>query len=255
MEIRHSNYDTALRIMARATSPPTNSNYKLKNISYHDDSLPVQLRLFKSLKLWSFYIDLEESLGTVQSTKNVYDRVLELKIANAQIIINYANFLEENKYFEDSFKAYERGVEAFNYPVAFELWNVYLSKFVKRYVSILLWIFILSKFASLVDMLTLNSFHFVLIFQGGTKIERARDLFEQSLEKCPAKFVKPIMLMYGKLEEEHGLAKRAMNIYERATREVGDEDRFDVSVCLCFLLVLTASMIPAYTSFFSLCLV
>lgn len=37
------------------------------------------------------------------------------------------------------------------------------------------------------------------------------------------------MLMYGKLEEEHGLAKRAMNIYERATREVGDEDRFDVS--------------------------
>lgn len=67
-------------------------------------SLSVQARLFKSLKLWSFYVDLEESLGTVESTKAVYDKILELRIANAQIIVNYAAFLEENKYFEESFK-------------------------------------------------------------------------------------------------------------------------------------------------------
>lgn len=67
-------------------------------------SLSVQARLFKSLKLWSFYVDLEESLGTVASTKAVYDKILELRIANAQIIVNYAAFLEENKYFEESFK-------------------------------------------------------------------------------------------------------------------------------------------------------
>lgn len=40
----------------------------------------------------------------MESTKNVYDKILELRIANAQIIINYAAFLEENKYFEDSFR-------------------------------------------------------------------------------------------------------------------------------------------------------
>jgi pre-mRNA-splicing factor SYF1 len=34
----------------------------------------------------------------------VYDKILELRIANAQIIVNYAQFLEENKYFEESFK-------------------------------------------------------------------------------------------------------------------------------------------------------
>jgi pre-mRNA-splicing factor SYF1 len=95
----------------------------------------VQARLFKSLKLWSFYVDLEESLGTVESTKGVYDKILELRIANAQIIVNYAGFLEENKYFEESFKVYERGVELFTFPVSFEIWNIYLSKFVKRYVS------------------------------------------------------------------------------------------------------------------------
>lgn len=31
-------------------------------------------------------------------------------------------------------KIYERGVELFTYPVSFEIWNIYLAKFVKRYV-------------------------------------------------------------------------------------------------------------------------
>ena len=30
---------------------------------------PVQGRLYRSLKLWSFYCDLEESLGTLESTQ------------------------------------------------------------------------------------------------------------------------------------------------------------------------------------------
>jgi pre-mRNA-splicing factor SYF1 len=53
------------------------------------------------------YADLEESLGTFQSTKAVYSRILDLRIANPQIIINYAIFLEEHRYFEESFKVSE----------------------------------------------------------------------------------------------------------------------------------------------------
>lgn len=64
--------------------------------------------------------------------------------------------------------------------------------------------------------------------QSGTKLERARDLFEQALEKCPPKSCKSIFLMYAKLEEDYGLAKRAMSIYERATQVVADEDKFEV---------------------------
>ncbi|KAL7413210.1 hypothetical protein BDY24DRAFT_389307 [Mrakia frigida] len=191
MELRNENFDEAIRVMQRATTTPKNTK-----ISYHDESLSVQQRLFKSLKLWSFYVDLEESIGTVETTKDVYDRIMELRIANAQIIVNYATFLEENKYFEESFKIYERGVDLFTFPVAFEIWNVYLSKFVKRY--------------------------------GGTKLERTRDLFEQALEKCPEKFCKPLFLMFAQLEEEHGLAKRAMSIYDRATRAVKPEDKFEM---------------------------
>ena len=64
--------------------------------------------------------------------------------------------------------------------------------------------------------------------QGGSKIERTRDLFEQALEKCPPKSSKPIYLMYATFEEDHGLAKRAMSIYDRATTAVADEDKFEL---------------------------
>lgn len=192
MEIRLGNYDEALNVMARAVSAPRET----KNVSYYDNNLLPQTRLFKSLKLWAFYTDLEESLGTVESTKRAFDRIMELKIANAQTIINYATFLEDAAYYEEAFKVYERGVEVFTYPVAFELWNVYLSKFLKRY--------------------------------GGSKLERARDMFEQALEKCPADLCKPLFVRYGGLEEEHGLMRKAMDIYRRATHAVAANERYDM---------------------------
>lgn len=39
-----------------------------------------------------------------QSCKSVYDRIIDLKIATPQIIINYGLFLEEYKYFEEAFR-------------------------------------------------------------------------------------------------------------------------------------------------------
>lgn len=63
---------------------------------------------------------------------------------------------------------------------------------------------------------------------GGTKLERARDLFEQCLENCPQKFAKAIFLLYAKLEEEHGLARHAMAVYDRATKAVLSEERYEM---------------------------
>src|ERR1700722_1337200 len=71
--------------------------------------------------------------------------------------------------------------------------------------------------------------------KGGSKLERARDLFEQALEKCPPKSCKPLFLMYAQLEEEHGLAKRAMSIFDRATQVVADEDKFEVKFFFYFI--------------------
>lgn len=48
----------------------------------------------RSSKLWAFYADLEESLGTLESACAVYDKMLELKVATPQIILNYALMLQ-----------------------------------------------------------------------------------------------------------------------------------------------------------------
>ncbi|KEF55743.1 pre-mRNA-splicing factor syf1 [Exophiala aquamarina CBS 119918] len=186
MELRNDNFDGAMKVMAKAVQAP-----KRSTVEYFDETLSPQQRVHKSWKVWSFYIDLVESVGTLDEARAAYDRVLELRIATPNTIVNYANLLEEAGYYEESFKVYERGLDVFSYPVAFELWNLYLTKAVNHKIG----------------------------------IERLRDLFEQAVENCPPEFAKAIYLMYGDLEEERGLARSAMRVYERATRSVSDGDR------------------------------
>ena len=44
------------------------------------------------------------SLGTLESTKAVYESILDLRIATPQIVLNYATFMTENKFFEEAFR-------------------------------------------------------------------------------------------------------------------------------------------------------
>jgi pre-mRNA-splicing factor SYF1 len=190
MELRHEFHDKAIDLLKLATFAPE------KNIHYNDKGVTVQKRLHKSLKMWSLYADLEESFGTFKTTKACYDRILELKIPTPQIIINYGLFLKENNYFEEAFKAYEKGAALFKWPNVFDIWNTYLTEFLERY--------------------------------GGTKLERARDLFEQCLETCPETFAKPIYLLYAKLEEQYGMARHAMAVYERSIEAVAKTEKMAV---------------------------
>ncbi|KAL3519626.1 hypothetical protein ACH5RR_017775 [Cinchona calisaya] len=193
MELRHKNFKGALELMRRATAEPS---VEVKRRVAADGNEPVQMKIHKSLRLWTFYVDLEESLGTLESTRAVYERILDLRIATPQIIINYAMLLEDHKYFEDAFKVYERGVKIFKYPHAKDIWVTYLSKFVKRY--------------------------------GKSKLERARELFEHAVEVAPAEVVKPLYLQYAKLEEDFGLAKRAMRVYDQATKAVPPAEKLSM---------------------------
>ncbi|XP_075666644.1 uncharacterized protein LOC142636340 [Castanea sativa] len=193
MELRHQNFKGALELMRRATAEPS---VEVKRRVAADGNEPVQIKLYRSLKLWTFYVDLEESLGTLESTRTVYERILDLRIATPQIILNYAFLLEEHKYFEDAFKVYERGVKIFKYPHVKDIWVTYLSKFVKRY--------------------------------GKAKLERARELFEHAVDMAPADAVKPLYLQYAKLEEDYGLAKRAMKVYDQATKAVPNNEKLSM---------------------------
>ena len=183
MELRNKNFSRARELIARATDPP----YDWRSIDKYSNR-PMQQKLFKSTKLWCLRADIEESLGSFQSTKDVYEKIFELHIATPQMVINYAQFLEENNYFEESFKAFEKGVHLFQFPYSMNIWLCYLKKFVERY--------------------------------EGTKLERMRDLFEQAIEKVPADLAKILYITYAEVEEKYGYARHAMNVYDRATRFV-----------------------------------
>ncbi|GBF90079.1 pre-mRNA-splicing factor [Raphidocelis subcapitata] len=193
MELRHNNYKRALDLMRRATAKPQ----RPRQLSADEErALPVQERLYRSSKLWSFYADLEESLGTLESACRVYDGMLELRIATPQVVLNYALMLQEAKHWEDAFRVYEKGVALFKYPHVGVIWAAYLAQFVARY--------------------------------GGAKLERARDLFESALADAPPDKAKPLFLEYARLEEQHGLARRAMEVYARALQGVTKEERLPV---------------------------
>ncbi|XP_021815466.1 pre-mRNA-splicing factor SYF1 [Prunus avium] len=193
MELRHKNFKGALELMRRATAEPS---VEVKRRVAADGNQPVQMKLHKSLRIWTFYVDLEESLGKLESTRAVYERILDLKIATPQIIINYALLLEEHKYFEDAFKVYEKGTKIFKYPHVKDIWVTYLSKFVKRY--------------------------------GKKELERARQLFEDAVQAAPADAKKPLYLQFAKLEEDYGLAKRAMKVYDEATKAVPNHEKLSM---------------------------
>lgn len=147
----------------------------------------------KNLNLWLLYADLEDNLGNFQSTKAVYDRILDLRIATPQTILNYALFLEERQYYEESFRVYEKGVSLFKWPASYNIWRTYLNKFLNRY--------------------------------GSKKLDRARDLLEQCLKDCPSKFAFEIYLLYSKIEEESGLLSRAQAVYRLASQKVETEQK------------------------------
>eukprot|EP00192_Tetraselmis_astigmatica_P009541 CAMPEP_0117678744 /NCGR_PEP_ID=MMETSP0804-20121206/17458_1 /TAXON_ID=1074897 /ORGANISM="Tetraselmis astigmatica, Strain CCMP880" /LENGTH=902 /DNA_ID=CAMNT_0005488147 /DNA_START=252 /DNA_END=2960 /DNA_ORIENTATION=+ len=195
MELRHDNFQAALDLMRQATAAPAGVHLRRRDPA-EESKLPPQERLYRSTKLWTFYVDLEESLGTLESTKSCYDQIIDLRIATPQIILNYALFLQENKYWEDSFRVYEKGVSLFKYPHVKDIWQAYLTHFSERY--------------------------------GGKKLERTRDLFEQALDSTPPEESKPLFLQYAMLEEKHGLARHAMAIYERASKRVPQAERLSI---------------------------
>ncbi|KAL7676129.1 hypothetical protein ACOME3_002388 [Neoechinorhynchus agilis] len=199
LKLRQNNTPEAIRVLERATTITSDG----RRIDYFDQSQPVQKRLCKNIKVWSMYADLEESLGTFKTCKAVYEQIINLRICTPRIIMNYGCFLEENNYYEDAFRAYEKGISLFQWPVVFDIWLVYLTKFITRY--------------------------------KGTKLERTRDLFEQCIGSCSSpKFSKPIYLLYAKFEEEFGLPRRALRVYERAVDAVSIEEKFEIyKVYLC----------------------
>lgn len=211
MELRHQNYDEALAVMQQAVLEPISSKKrraahaaaigKTAAKGSHDteqedmSTYSVVDRVYKSIKVWNLYLDLEENIGSIESCRAAYDRAMEIKIATPKMILNYVGFLEDNHLFEDGFRIFERAVTLFSYPHSFPIWIAYLDKFMLRY--------------------------------EGTKLERLRDLFEESVKNLPKEFVPELYVKYGKAEETYGLPRHALVIYDRLSKLVSDDRKLD----------------------------
>jgi len=185
LELRHENWDMALNLARRAVSGRVGGGNKGVSNGSSSSRNKAARGLPRSLRLWNLLFDLEESLDTVQTTKDAYDRALELKVVTPSHVLNYASFLKDKEYFEESFAAYERGLGLFPFPHAGAtlLWNKYLTNFLERY--------------------------------GGSKTPRARELFDRCLDECPAEESHEFYVLYGDYEETHGLTKCALGVYRR----------------------------------------
>ena len=192
MELRNGAPQEALRVLQQGVQEPPRRRGQRKA----GKPSSVQGRVHTSVKLWSFYLDVEEAYGTLDTAKAAYDRCMELKVATPALVLNYARMLEERSYFEESFRVYEKGVALFTFPHVKEIWLQYLTKFVDRY--------------------------------GGRKLERARDLFEQAVDGVPEDDALVFYALYAELEEKHGLIRHMMAVFDRATAAVGEKDKYRV---------------------------
>ena len=190
-EVRHKNFKEAINMLENAVALPSKAQRS-------DLNLPLHKRLYRSTKLWSLYADLEESLGTLESAKAVYEQMISLKVVTPQHILNYALFLQSNRFIEDSFRAYEKGLSLFRYPHNVPIWTTYLKNFIE--------------------------------FYGSKRLERARDLFEEALQTVPEDGTerKSLFLLYADLEERHGMVRKAMEVYDRACSNVAASDRYEM---------------------------
>ncbi len=149
--------------------------------------------LTKTLRLWDLLLDLEESLGTVQTCKDAYHRAIEIKAATPQHIPHFTAFLKEHNCFEEAFSVYEKGVELFSFPALKVVWRSYIKDFLERL--------------------------------AGKHVERTRDLFDRCLEACPSEDCAEFYTQYGAFEEQYGLTKRALSVYRNMCQRVPTSEK------------------------------
>lgn len=190
LEIEIGNIEHATLICYKAISIPEQiSNGK---ISIDDKNLSVHMKLFKSIKLWSLYLDLIENTKKYDEICKAYEDSMELKVINGVMIINYCLYLEENGYIEKSFSIFERGLNMFNGETKSILFCIYLNKIIKYW-----------------DKLNWN-------------IERVREIFEESLEFYDKdnKNLKQIYILYSEWEMKYGSKIRSSKILKEGINKM-----------------------------------
>lgn len=202
-EIELNNVEHAEFVCSKAVKIP--EQISSGKIDIDDESISVQLRLFRSIRLWSLYLDLVENCRDFDDVCKAYEDAMELKIINGVMIINYCLFLEENGYIEKSFSIFERGMNMFNGESKSILYCIYLNKILKYWEKL------------------------------GWDVERVREIFEEGLDYFTGdknnggKNLKQVYILYSEWEMKFGSKIRSLRIMgEGISRMSRQGDKLDM---------------------------
>ncbi|KMZ96746.1 hypothetical protein PVNG_02765 [Plasmodium vivax North Korean] len=155
--------------------------------------------LLNNVKLACLVLDLEINYGTIETATNLFDVLYHKKSITVKMVLSFANYLYEHKYFYECFKTYEKAISIFHYPYLYPVYVHYISKYVERYRD-------------------KNIFY-------------VRELYRQAIYGVdestfiPKEFAKTVFLMYAAFEENYGFLKRSLSIYKEAIPFLPDPDK------------------------------
>lgn len=222
--------------------------HSLAELTQKDD--PYTFTRFKvcffNASLWSLYLDVIEGqlpplLGFPAKTseaankaesaapainettftvlRTLYDTILHFKISTPENVLNYVELLESASFYEESFRVFERSIPLYCYPQVYHLWIHYIIKFLKRYKG--------KKIERLRDICEqaledllpqwLEKRKILKIFQRQFASEGGQDRKSSAreLRRDISRDMKNLFLLYASIEEQYGLTKNSMAIFER----------------------------------------
>lgn len=185
------------------------------------------LRWFRRVLWHGLFVFFSLNIKSIQveSTRAVYERILDLRIATPQIVINYALFLEDHQYFEHAFKV-SCITQTFYILFRHMKEEFHFSN------GLMFMIFGMPTWKSLLTVMEERNWSELAISSNNVWNTVHRNLLKVCCFYCGYLFCLDIFLLYAKLEENHGLARHAMSIYNRATQAVEKDEMYDVSYLL-----------------------
>ncbi|XP_003748150.1 pre-mRNA-splicing factor SYF1-like [Galendromus occidentalis] len=162
MELRNDEPGLAIAVCRRALDIST------------DDADPGNVRdestveLCKKRKLLKTYTALEGGFGLV----------------DAQMLLNVALFFERRSEFDAAFRFYEGSIGMSEWPEAFDIWSMYLTRFMQLY--------------------------------GRKRRDLVQELFAMCFAECPPEWYEEVLALRRELEDSYGLRQRTKGVCSRA---------------------------------------
>ena len=164
----------------------------------NDTSLTISQCLYQSNTLWCLYVDLEASIGTIDTVSAIYEQMISLQLMSSKNILNYAELMIKNSNYEEAFRIYEIGLELIsnktNDLYIYPIWIIYLKQFLTYYQN--------------------------------TKVERIRYLFQQAINQISKVRQWKIFLLWAKYEEQYGFISNIRHVYETCLLSVDDKYKY-----------------------------